>query len=253
MALYCYVKKEKPGQFELWLAQLTLWWQDREIRRGIAGTILLVGFFLLANGILPIISYQIRYAPRFSPIYSPIPEGDFWRSSFAASAQESKDYTLIGSWFIERPGLEREDLDKEISYYNLAIPVLGIKNAIVHVGGEDLKKELVQYPNTAVPGEFGNTVIFGHSVLPQFFNPENYITIFSTLFKLKNGDEIIVHYDGVRYVYRVEDIFEVLPTDLTVLSQRFEGKMLTLITCTPPGTYLRRLVVRARLGEGFEE
>ena len=210
--------------------------------------ILGVGFFLLGNGIFPIVSYQIRYAPRFSPVYSPVPEGGRWHSSLSVSAQEN-DFTLLSSWFVEQPKLTEKKVNPSVWFYTLDIPKLGIKNAIVHIGGEDLKKELVQYPNTAVPGDFGNTVIFGHSVLPQFFNPNNYLTIFSTLYKLKAGDEIIIHYDGVRYLYRVKEIFEVLPTDLTVLSQRFEGKILTLITCSPPGTYLRRLIVRAQLEE----
>jgi len=208
-----------------------------------------IGFFLLANGIFPILSYQIRYAPQFAPIYSPVPEGSNWHSPLAVSAKENRDFTLISSWFVEEPSLTEEKDADRIPYYTLDIPILGIKNAIVHLRGEDLKRELVQYPNTAIPGDFGNAVIFGHSVLPQFFDPENYLTIFSTLYKLKARDEIIVHYDGVRYLYRVKEIFEVLPTDLSVLSQRFDGKVLTLITCTPPGTYLRRLVVRAHLVE----
>jgi len=248
MALYYYLKKEEPDRWDLWWWQIKQWWCDVEIRRGISGAILLLGVFLLANGIFPIISYQIKYAPRFSAIYSPVPEGGRWRSSLVASAKENQDFTKISSWFVEKPELEAKSATP-VSYYTLDIPILGIKNAIVHVGGEDLKKELVQYPNTAVPGDFGNTVIFGHSVLPQFFDPQNYLTIFSTLYKLKEEDEIIVHYDGVRYLYRVEEVFEVLPTDLTVLSQRFEGKILTLITCSPPGTYLRRLIIRARLSE----
>lgn len=247
MALYYYRKKEKPDWNEVVLWQIKCWWQDREIRKGISVVILFLGLFLLGNGVFPILSYQIRYASHFSPLYSPVSQGSVWHSPIIASAKEDKDFTLISSWFEEKPELEEKE--QEVSYYTLDIPSLGIKNALVHLGGEVLKEELVQYPNTAVPGDFGNTVIFGHSVLPQFFNPKNYFTIFSTLYRLKEKDEIILHYDGIRYLYRVKDIFEVLPTDLTVLSQRFEGKMLTLITCTPPGTYLRRLVVRARLAE----
>ena len=40
-------------------------------------------------------------------------------------------------------------------------------------------------------------------------------------------------------------MFEVQPTDLSVLDQQFDGKYLTLITCSPPGTTLRRLVVKS--------
>jgi sortase A len=42
-------------------------------------------------------------------------------------------------------------------------------------------------------------------------------------------------------------IFVVDPNDFGVLDQDKDGSYLTLITCTPPGTYLKRLVVKAKL------
>jgi len=98
-----------------------------------------------------------------------------------------------------------------------------------------------------LPGQYGNTVIFGHSVLPQFFNPKNYKTIFSTLPTLKKGDEILIDFDGVLYRYEVVSLQEVLPENVSVLEQHYNAEYLTLITCVPPGTYLKRLVATARL------
>ena len=63
------------------------------------------------------------------------------------------------------------------------------------------------------------------------------------------GDEVFVDFDNVKYRYLVEEMYEVQPTDLSVLEQRFDGRYLTLITCSPPGTYLRRLIVKARIVE----
>jgi len=119
----------------------------------------------------------------------------------------------------------------------------------VAIGGEDLSKSLIQYPGTATPGKRGNAVIFGHSILPIFYNPKDYLAIFSTLPTLKKGDEILVSYDGVSYKYLVEDMFEVLPTDIEVLEQNTSDSFLSLITCVPPGDPRkpRRLVVRARI------
>jgi len=42
-------------------------------------------------------------------------------------------------------------------------------------------------------------------------------------------------------------IVETLPEDVSILEQYYDGEYLSLITCVPPGTYLRRLVVRAKL------
>jgi sortase A len=106
---------------------------------------------------------------------------------------------------------------------------------------------MVHYLGTALPGQLGNAVIFCHSVLPQFFNPRNYKTICSTLPMLKKGDRVIVNFDGIEYQYRVYEMLEVGPDDVTVLEQHHDNSYLSMITCVPPGTYLRRLIVRAEL------
>jgi sortase A len=98
-----------------------------------------------------------------------------------------------------------------------------------------------------MPGDLGNTVIFGHSVLPQFFNPTNYVSIFSTLHTLERGDDLQIISDGVDYNYKITDMYEVMPDDLSPLAQTYDGHHLTIITCTPPGTYLRRLIIKAEL------
>jgi len=161
----------------------------------------------------------------------------------------SADYTQLSSWFVNDTGttvLSTLPPSGSSSYY-LSIPKLKIDQANVIIGSSDLKKSLIQYPQTALPGQLGSPVIFGHSVLPQFFNPKSYLTIFSTLYKLKQGDDIIINFDHITYKYVIEEMFEVQPTDLSVLEQRFDGRYLTIITCSPPGTYLRRLVIKARL------
>lgn len=210
----------------------------------------LLGLVLIGNAVIPIVTYQWHYAATFGRILSPlIYENTSVLGSINASAQEEeKDYTLISSWFSnqsEAPSFSKPDLN----FYEITIPKLGIKSAKIQVGGEDLKKTLIHYSNTAFPGQLGNAVIFGHSVLPVFFNPENYLTIFSTLYKLREGDEILISYDGINYRYLTEDLYEVSANDLSVLEQRYDDRFLTLITCSPPGTYLRRLVVKARLME----
>ena len=136
-----------------------------------------------------------------------------------------------------------------ITHYTLSIPKLRIKDALVTIGGDDLDKSLIHYGGTANPGEAGSPVIFGHSILPQFYSPNSYRAIFSLLPSLKSGDEIIVNFDGITYKYVVYDYYEVLPDELDILEQRYNRKDLTLVTCVPPGTYWRRGIVKARLVE----
>ena len=161
--------------------------------------------------------------------------------------QKVLDFTKASNWF---PGMENEGFStSKISYYNISIPKLRINGATVAIGGEDLSSSLIQYPGTALPGKNGNSAIFGHSILPIFYDPKNYISIFSTLPTLTRGDEITINYDGVTYQYKVEEKFEVLPTDIQVLQQDISDSFLTLVTCVPPGDPRKpkRLVIRARI------
>jgi sortase A len=190
---------------------------------------------------MPIFLYEVSSPSVVDTYLSPIP-------SNPTINFEVPDYTKASSWFVgSTSGTDFSAIN--IGYYNLSIPKLKIENAVVAIGGEDLAHNLIQYPGTAMPGKRGNAVVFGHSILPQFYNPKDYLSIFSTLPTLEKGDKIAVEYDGVSYQYQVEDVFEVKPTDIQILEQNTSDSFLTLVTCVPPGHPLRpkRLIVRARV------
>lgn len=107
-----------------------------------------------------------------------------------------------------------------------------------------LQRGVVHYPGTALPGESGNVVIFGHSS-GQVWAPGDYKFVFAHLEEqLQENHMIELDYKGVRYVYRVTGKKVVPPTDVSVLAQTPDNQ-LTLITCTPIGTDLNRLIVTA--------
>ena len=211
---------------------------------------LAIGIITFWSAIFPIIKFQLFYSTKFNPIISPL-SNKFYNQGGQVLGEVTSDYTQLSNWFIsdntnqKTPSLLAQN--DSSNNYLLSIPKLNIRDAVVTIGSMDLKKSLIQYPQTALPGQLGNAVVFGHSVLPQFFNPKAYMTIFSTLFKLKPNDEIELNFDNIDYKYIVEDIYEVQATDFSVLEQRFDGRYLTLITCSPPGTYLRRLVIKAKI------
>ncbi len=165
------------------------------------------------------------------------------------------DYTNLTNWFEPSVAQQLNMQEKKAAaeeYFTIDIPKLNVANAQVKIGGSDLNKSLIAYPGTALPGEFGAPVVFGHSVLRQFYNPSEkntrrYNSIFSTIMTLKKGDEIFVTHQGVKYTYVVQEKTEVKPTDVYILSQQFDTKRLKLVTCTPEGTFLRRGVVTAEL------
>jgi len=109
---------------------------------------------------------------------------------------------------------------------------------------EALRDGVVHFPGTANPGEIGNTVITGHS---SYFpwDPGRFKDVFALLHQVNIDDTIEVYHNQKRYVYKVEQKLDVTPDKVDVLLQGSDEK-LTLITCTPVGTNLRRLIVIAR-------
>lgn len=235
---YIYLKKTPPTPKSRSVAK----------KKKVAVFLMIIGFIFFISAVFPIAKFQIQSFLSFKQMINPLSLKSYNNSQNVLGAVTT-DYTQISNWFVADSSNNNQIFSNTDNHstYLLSIPKLKIKDAIVAVGSMDLKKSLIQYPNTALPGQLGNPVIFGHSVLPQFFNPKSYLTIFSTLYKLKQGDEIFIEYDDSRYKYVVDEMFEVKPTDLSVLEQRFDQKNLTIITCSPPGTYLRRLVIKSSL------
>ena len=197
-----------------------------------------LGLCLLAWVIWPILSFQLVYGD-FNSTISPLAE-DFIE---IARAEENADFTKASNWFPQNPS--RKTVAWVDSYF-ISIPKLRIVNALVKIGTDDLSKNLIHYGGTGLPGKYGNAVIFGHSVLPQFYDPTSYLTIFSLLPTLKEGDDIFIKYDGVDYRYTVESKRITDPDNVSGLEQRFDDSYITLVTCVPPGTYLKRLWLTAR-------
>lgn len=94
------------------------------------------------------------------------------------------------------------------------------------------------------PGEVGNTVLSGHSS-NDLFDSGDYKFIFAQLEKLTIGDTIYANYQGKRYTYVVTKTEVVKPTEVSKLVYPTTKPVLTLITCTPLGTALNRLLVTA--------
>lgn len=106
-----------------------------------------------------------------------------------------------------------------------------------------LRFGVVRYPGTAAPGEPGNVFITGHSAyLP--WDSGRYKEVFALLSMLEIGDAYSIYYGGDLHRYRVTKKFEVAPKDVSVLEQPSDQYVSTLMTCTPIGTTLRRLIVR---------
>ena len=134
------------------------------------------------------------------------------------------------------------------------IPKINVQIPVIYdVGTTDenaiensLEDGVVHYPTTAKPGEQGNAAFFGHSS-NNIFNKGRYKFAFVLLHTMVEGDTFYLTYSGKVYVYKVISKTVVNPDQVGVLNPvPGETATATLITCDPPGTSLRRLVVVGR-------
>ena len=138
----------------------------------------------------------------------------------------------------------------------MTIDKLGIRRAPVTVGVavnnlkpdylNTLKNSLAHLSGTSLPGERGNSVIFGHSATPYLYSPHNFQTIFTRIDELKSGDIIRVDVGNTVLNYKVEK--GGLVDKSATVSDFASGKpRLTLLTCYPPGFKTQKYAVRAVL------
>lgn len=217
---------------------------------------LLSVFVIFSGGVIfmytffPLISWHIYFAPVFAsqkiqapiPAYTVINPSNITGLIVNAAASINTDYTNAYNWY---PGLSERN--SNVGTYTISIPKIEVENAIVSNEDSDLTRHMVQYNSDTFPPKEGNSIIFGHSTLPQLYNPKDYKTILANAYKLSVGDEIIVNTKNSKYNYKIETITVVEPTDTSVLAQNFSDSFLTIITCTPPGTVWKRLIIKARI------
>lgn len=258
MALYCYIKA-KPKYIKVRTVHTRPSSGGLSAKTFISTTLGFAGIFLIIWVAYPIVSFEITSRVKYKNVADAIPPEKLAESRKGQSVPHAEvlaestspdedttqiDYTKASNWFPKQP---QGQMNLAGRIYFLTIPKLRVFDATVKIAGESLDKSLIHYGGTGLPGDYGTSVIFGHSILPQFYDPKNYKAIFSLLPKLKEGDEIFAKFDGITYRYVVMSMRVTTPDDVTVLEQRYDTSYITLITCVPPGTYWKRLEVRARL------
>lgn len=211
---------------------------------------MVIGIGILSWTLYPIISYELVYGQKFNELVRPAPV-DFIRQTIVAKIPqvlgiENSDFTKASVWFPRALNIKLTSNTASVNSYTLDVPKVGIMEADVKVGSDDLSKSLIHFTGP-LPGNFGNPVIFGHSTLLWFYDPKNYKSIFSKLPELDIDDDIFVHLDNITYRYKVYEMKVVSPETVSVLDQDYGQATITLVTCVPPGTYFKRLIVRGKL------
>lgn len=185
------------------------------------------------------IRYEVKEAavnvqPVITPSITPTEERGFF-GNLTSSGSEIRTLTPVDTDFgIIIPKIAanaRIIPDVDASNYDLYMKALSI--GVAHAQG------------TKFPGEGGNVYLFAHST-DNFWNVGRYNAIFYLLKELGVGDEIDVFYQGHRFIYQVSKREIVEPDNVKYLVEPTISERVTMQTCWPPGTTLKRLVVIAK-------
>ncbi|MEX2028721.1 MAG: sortase [Candidatus Curtissbacteria bacterium] len=237
MALALYIKAPPKG------AKV----KNKNRERAFYGFISAIGIVSIIFAAWPFIIWEVKTLPKLtakSAQNAPVPTAQVLSAQIiAGNVQVAKDADGF-SYFTT----DYKPQGPRAEEFYLTVPKLKIEEAVVKVDSLKFDKHLAHFPGTALPGQVGNVFITGHSVLPQFANPKNYREIFTNLSDLEIGDTVEVRSNDEVYRYTVQYARVVDPKETSVLAPiSANGKNLTLMTCVPPGTNIKRLVVVASL------
>ncbi|MFH0749835.1 MAG: sortase [Candidatus Gottesmanbacteria bacterium] len=180
---------------------------------------IVIGLLILISTFLPVISVEIRYT------------------------------------IMQRTPKHTSDSQKPVNAaFGIVIPKIGANAVIIpNVDPYDssiyqraLAKGIAHAKGSVFPGRVGNMFLFSHSSV-NFYEALRYNSVFYLLNKLETGDEIYIYMNSTKFIYRVIEKKLVEPNTTFYLTEKTSDKLVTLMTCWPPGTTFKRLIVRAIL------
>ncbi len=166
---------------------------------------------------------------------SRLPNTGFAPGRISSLPAQETAYAGLGDLWLEIPRLEQ------------SLPIVGVP---LDKNGWDvswLGTSLGWLNGTAYPSLDGNSVLTGHVYLPNG-KPGPLLD----LKRLRWNDQLILHIDGLEYVYQVRQVRKVKPEQLSILDHT-DRSWITLLTCQGynevTNDYAYRQVVRAVLVE----
>jgi sortase A len=138
----------------------------------------------------------------------------------------------------------------------IEVESVGIKDIIItpnvesseeEVYDQYLKRGVAHFKGTPLPGDGGNSFIYGHSSVESFFSRHKDLpeTIFTRLEDTEVGDDVYITRDNtsLHYIVRQKKIVEA--KDFSILEPQGDKETVTLMTCWPLGIGTKRLVLVA--------
>ncbi|MDD3661764.1 MAG: sortase [Candidatus Dojkabacteria bacterium] len=151
-----------------------------------------------------------------------------------------KTYSKAMVLTVESAGIVKVNITPNVDSFNEKTYNAALKNGLAHFKG------------TPLPGDGGNSFIYGHSAVDSFFSrhPDYVETIFSRLESVEIADTIHIEKDGKMLTYVVQKKKITDPNDFAVLSGESDKETVTLMTCWPLGIGSKRLIVIGERTDG---
>ena len=140
--------------------------------------------------------------------------------------------------------IERQEVITEVNPGDeigiIEIKSVNLKNVIVESTDKKyLNHHVCHFENSAMPGEYGNFALAGHS------STYYYNQVFNELHKVKIGDEIIIKTINDEFTYTITETIVVESDEIEVRDQDMTKKEITLVTCTNGGK--QRFIVKGEV------
>jgi len=152
-----------------------------------------------------------------------------------------------------KPDEESEVIVPADKNFSLIIPKIGANEKVVAQVNpfekadyqKALRQGVAHAKGSSLPGEKGNVFFFAHSS-DNFYAQSQTNTVFFLLNKLERGDVFNVVFQKKIYAYEVSEKKIVASEQVEYLENKKDKETIALMTCWPPGTDFKRLLV---LGE----
>lgn len=225
----------------------------------------IISYFLIISGLLLIIYINAPILWDYVNISNSSGEGVGYSDEVTLAEVYDPELSYIENLFVDLENYYREtsfvksggivDTSYGKQMY-ISIPSVGIENTIITPNVESFDKKVydkylykgvAHFKYTPLPGDGGNSFIYGHSGDNRYYkrNPNNPHIIFTKLKDIKIGDTVLINRDDKLIEYRVITEKIVSTDDISIIEGVKGKETLTLMTCYPWGIGTHRYVVVA--------
>lgn len=179
----------------------------------------IIGLFLIACGIFAFTYYHFKYES--------ISKNEELKIEEFFIEESTTEESILTTPVVEET--EKKET-KKVSYNYIAvleIPTIGLKRGLVdpssYYNNVDYNIQIIN-SSTFPDVENGNFILASH-------NGASYISFFKNLYKLNINDNVYIYYNGIKYEYIIEKIYDTPKDGNIEIFRNYEKTTITLITC----------------------